>query len=434
MNDSFDVVVVGGGPAGMTAAIVLARKGARVVVFERGPYAGSKNLFGGTLYSKPLCDVVPGFWEHAPVERVIRKKRLTLLTGDGSATFELKGKRFEEPPYYGFTVLRSRFDRWYSDVARKEGATVLTGVVVDDLVRTGDFVTGVVPRYGSGKVTGKIVVLADGVNSLLGRKAGLRAPDDVGHFSLAVRETYRFDKDELENLCQLGGDDGFSHEFLFGKIRGIKTGGFIYTNRESISLGVVVQLSALKASGRSPHDLLDEFKKHDDVSRLVSRGELREYSAHLIPEGGIGMTRRLFGDGVVLCGDAAGLVISGAMILEGMNLAVGSGIAAADACSSALRRNDFSARSLSEYRERLKKGFVFDNVERFKGFRGLLSENRFYDDYPSAAVDALMDFICSTDRRKTGLARGFLKRLRDRETGYATLANDLRGLYSGFLG
>lgn len=434
MKDPFDVVVVGGGPAGLTAAIDLARKGVKVVVVERGRYPGSKNLFGGTLYSKPLCSVVPEFWKHAPVERVIRKKKLTLLTEDGDATFEVKGSRFDEPPYFGFTVLRSRFDRWYSEVARKEGATVLAGVVVDDLVKKGNSVTGIVPRYGSKTIAGKIVVLADGVNSLLGRKAGLRKPDEIAHFSLAVRETYRIGKEVLERTCRLGDDEGFSHEFLFGKIKGIKTGGFLYTNKDSISLGVVSHLSALIASGSAPYDLLDAFKKHDEVERLVTHGELREYSAHLIPEGGAGMTKKLFGNGVMLCGDAAGLVISGGILLEGMNLAIESGIAAAEACYSALERNDFSERSLSKYQERLKQGYVFDNVERFKGFRGLLSENRFYDDYPSASYQALMDFIFATDRKKTGILRGTLKNLRDRKIGSATLAKDIRRLCSGFLG
>lgn len=282
-------------------------------------------------------------------------------------------------------------------------------------------------------MTGKIVVLADGVNSLLGRKVGLRKPDDISHFSLAVRETYRIDKDVLERTCQLGDDDGFSHEFLFGKIKRIKTGGFLYTNKDSISLGVVVHLSALMATGLTPFELLDEFKKHDEVDRLVSQGEFREYSAHLIPEGGFGMTKKLFGNGVVLCGDAAGLVISGGFILEGMNLAVESGIAAADACFSSLQKNDFSEESLSKYHDILKKEYVFDNVERFKDFRGLLSENRFYDDYPSVVYDALMEFIFSTDRKKTGLMRGPLKNLKDRKIRSITLARDICRFYSGFL-
>lgn len=417
----------------MTAAIELARKGVKAVVLERGNYCGAKNLFGGTLYAKPLCKVVPEFWKDAPIERVIKKRKLSVLMPEGAATIELQSKRFEEPPYYGFTVLRSQFDRWYSEVAVKEGATVLTEVVVDDLIFDGNTVTGVMPRFGGEPIKAKVVILADGVNSVLGRKYGLRKPDNIAHYSLGCREIFKIDRNVLEDICQISGDDGYSHEFLFGSTKKVKSGAFIYTNKDSVSVGVACQLSGLKASGIAPYELLDEFKQHDIVKRIVSRGEFREYSAHLVAEGGVEMTNKLVGNGVLLIGSAAGFVVSGGIVLEGTNLAVESGIAAASACYSALQSNDFSEKSLAKYSDALKNGFVLSNVGRFRHFSHLFGADRFYDDYPPVVFNALMDFMCSTDQKKPGLMKTILAGLKERNINKTTLLKDMYGIYTGFL-
>jgi len=118
MGLKYEVAVVGAGPAGLAAAITLARAGVEVVVFERGEYPRTKNVMGGVLYSRPLNDLLPGFYKEAPLERPATEQRLWMLTEDSALTLGFKSPAFNQEPCNAFTVLRARFDRWLGGSSR----------------------------------------------------------------------------------------------------------------------------------------------------------------------------------------------------------------------------------------------------------------------------------------------------------------------------
>ena len=109
---TYDVIVVGAGPAGSSAALMAARAGLHVVLLERGPYPGSKNVYGGVVYGRVLDDVLPGWWEEVPVQRWVTRRSTMILTGTQALTVDFRSGAWGQAPYNGCTTLRSDFDGW----------------------------------------------------------------------------------------------------------------------------------------------------------------------------------------------------------------------------------------------------------------------------------------------------------------------------------
>src|SRR5512146_3148722 len=159
--------------AGNAAALVLARAGLEVVVIERGPYPGSKNLSGGVLYGRVLHQLIPNYWEEAPVERFITNDIVSFITGDSFFNLDFKTQAFGEPPYNAFTVLRSKFDRWFAAKAEEAGAMLVPGIRVDRVLREGGNIVGV--AAGEDEIRASVVIASDGANSFLAQEAELRS-------------------------------------------------------------------------------------------------------------------------------------------------------------------------------------------------------------------------------------------------------------------
>ncbi|WP_088072367.1 FAD-dependent oxidoreductase [Gottfriedia luciferensis] len=364
MPEKFDVIVVGAGPAGISCAYELAKKGVNVVLIERGEYPGSKNVMGGVLYRKMMEDIIPEFWKDAPIERVIVEQRVMMLDKQSATTFGYKGLEFAEEPYNNFTVLRSKFDQWFAQKAVEQGALLINETVVLECIVENDLVVGVRTDRPDGDLFADVVVLADGVNSLLGKSLGFHKewrPDEV---ALATMEILKLDSKIIQDRFGLEGNQGVAIELFGDATKGIVGTGFLYTNKDSLSIGVGTLLSGMIENKLKPYELLEYVKNHPMIRPYIQGSEPQEYLAHLIPEGGYKSIPKLVGNGVMVVGDAAQLV--NAIHREGSNMAMTSGRLAAETIMEAKEIGNYSDVVLKSYADKLLNSFVGQDLKKYK--------------------------------------------------------------------
>jgi electron transfer flavoprotein-quinone oxidoreductase len=406
MADPVDVVVVGAGPAGASAALVAARAGLRVLLIERGPFPGAKNMFGGVIYPRVLDTLLPDWWLDAPVQRWVTRRATMVMTPTQALTMEFRGQGWDAPPYNGATAYRADFDSWLAGKAAEAGATLVCSTTVTGLLRDrSGRVTGVRTDREDGEVAAAVVIACDGVNSFLAKEAGLYKNWSVSHFTLGVKEVLALPRDQLEERFNLTGDEGLDIEIL-GGTQGVPGGGFLYTNRDTIAVGVVLSLTGLRDSGRRPEEIIAALKAHPSIAPLVRGTQVKEYSAHTIPEGGLDGMPRLVTDGMLVAGDAAHLCLASGIWLEGVNFAIGSGAIAGQTAVEAVRRKDASARVLAAYRRRLGSTFVLANHRKLRGAHQLILGERAQNRYPRLACGIAQQVFTVTDPQpKAGLRR-----------------------------
>ncbi len=237
--ENVDVIVVGAGPAGSAAAYYLAKAGQQVLLIERGKTPGEKNVSGGILYGRALHRLIPNFWEDAPVERFIISHNLNVLSGDSAIRLGFSKKEFAKPPFNGISVIRYKFDQWFAKQAEEAGALLATGIRVDELIWNNKRIVGI--KAGDDEIGANIVIAADGINSLLAAQANLRTPHRPELLGLGIKEAISLPRDIIEERFHLSGREGAAMMFLGGS-KGFPGGGFLFTNLETLSMGVIEKL------------------------------------------------------------------------------------------------------------------------------------------------------------------------------------------------
>jgi electron transfer flavoprotein-quinone oxidoreductase len=383
----FDAIVVGAGPAGSAAALALARAGRSVVMVERGPFPGSKNVYGGVVYGRVLDAIIPNWWEEVPVERWVVRRSTMMMTGWQSLSIDIRSEAWGAAPFNGMTTLRSHFDSWLAGKATDAGARLLNATVATGLVRdAAGRVVGVRTDRDGAELRAPVVIACDGVNSFLAKEAGLLPPAEASHHTLGVKEVLELPHEVINERFGVRGHEGVDIEML-GCTRGIAGGGFLYTNADTVSVGVVVSLPHLAEAKVRPEELIADLKDHPSIAPYLRGSSLREYAAHLIPEGGYDTMPALAADGLLIAGDAAAMTLAAGLWLEGVNFAIGSGFAAGRAAHRALGAGDCTARGLASYRSDLEGQFVLADHKRLRRAPALVLSDRVQRRYPGLVCD-----------------------------------------------
>jgi len=419
--NKFDAIVVGAGPAGSTAAYLIAKAGLSVLVAERGEFPGAKNTSGAVLYGQVLDQIMPDFRHDAPVERQINNQVMAVLAEDSSV--EIKTRLKNSGKSAGLSVLRSKFDRWLAQKASEAGALIMPSTLVEDILWQDARVVGVKTAKEQGEVLADIVIIADGANSLLVEKANLGKKPKARYMGLAVKELLKMPADEIMQRFQLSGDEGVAYSFIGASTQWLPGGGFFYTNHDSISIGLIVNLRSLEQAKSQSFELLDRFKAHPSVAPLISGYAVKEYSAHLIPEGGYNRIPKLFGEGVLVAGDAAGLTLNSGFTLRGMDLAIASGAAAAETVKRAREKSDYSSNFLSYYQKLLENGLLRD-MKRLRRFYELLQQERLYRNYP-AWVSNVANRLYSVGTAPGEKITGVIKKEKPSNLGWCHVVADM---------
>lgn len=423
----FDAIVVGAGLAGSVAAYELAKAGKEVLMVERGNFAGAKNMTGGRLYAHSLKKVFPDFEKEAPLERKICHERISLMTDNSNFTIDFSSDAMEDESQASYSVLRGPFDQWLASKAEDAGAEAIYGIPVESLIRDeSGKVCGI--KAGEDEITAEVVILCDGVNSLLAQEAVVYSKPPASQIAVGVKEVFELDEQTIDDrlLCNPG--EGAAWLFAGDATHGVFGGGFMYTNRTSISLGVVagIQACASTANATPVYQMLEDLKKHPAVAPLIKGAKVVEHSGHMVPEGGINIMPPLIGDGVMLAGDSAMMCINLGYMVRGMDYAIAAGQMAGQQAVKALDAGDTSKAGLQGYVDALEQSFVLKDLRQYKDEPAFMENfDRMFNGYPVMVRDIMNSMFVVDGSPVTPMKQNVMPIVK--RMGIMNILKDVRG-------
>ncbi|MCR5582889.1 MAG: FAD-dependent oxidoreductase [Eggerthellaceae bacterium] len=427
----FDVIVVGSGCAGAIAAYVAAKKGKSVLVVERGEYAGAKNMTGGRIYAHSLKAVFDKYgegeieWDEIPFERKVTHERIAMMDAASNMTIDFTSEQLGEMGKDSYTVLRGPFDQWLAEQAENAGCEYICGIAVEELLKDeSGAVIGI--KAGEDEITAHVVIIAEGVNSLLAERC-LGAPRPKrNEMAVGIKEVFELSPEQIEDrfLCPEG--EGAAMLFVGDATHGEVGGGFLYTNKDSISLGLVATIENMSKANTTIYQCLDDFKKHPAVAPIIRGAEMVEHSGHMVSEGGYNMIPKYTYDGALIAGDAAMLCMNLGYMVRGMDLAVASGQFAAEAACDAIDAEDVSEAGLASYKQKMDNSFVIKDLATFSKWPSTMEHwDRMFTDYPKMVSEIFNAMFVVDGEPALPLKKRMMPIVKQR--GLFKLASEVRG-------
>jgi electron-transferring-flavoprotein dehydrogenase len=359
-----DILIVGGGPAGLSAALRLAQlqkaRGGEplaIAVLEKAREVGAHSLSGAVLDPSALTELVPDFAARgAPLAAPVQHEAVYFLTERRKLRAPIIPPPFRN--HGNHIISLSRFVKWLGGLVAAEGIDIFEGFPASEVLFDGDVVAGVrtgdrgIGKHGDKKSTfepgveirAKVTIITDGVRGNLTKALVKRLKLDQGRppqlYAIGIKELWEVPKERIA--------PGTVMHTLGYPLKPEEFGGaFIYSMPEGlVSLGLVTGLS-YRDPMFDPHLAFQRLKQHPLLASLLAGGRLVRYGAKALPEGGWHTIPRVYADGLLIAGDAGAFVNS--MRLKGIHLAMKTGMLAAEAAFEAIAAGDVSASSLSRY-------------------------------------------------------------------------------------
>ena len=420
----FDVIVVGAGCAGSVAAYVAASAGKSVLMVERGNYAGAKNMTGGRIYSHSLKEVFPDFEQEAPLERKITHERIALMDSESAMTIDFTSPELAREGADSYSVLRGPFDQWLAEKAEEAGVEAIYGIPVEELIKDeSGRVIGV--RAGEDEITGQVVILCEGTNSMLAERCLGNPRPKANQMAVGIKETFELPASTIEDRFLTPEGEGAAMLFVGDCTNGHVGGGFMYANKESISLGLVATISTTAEQDMPIYQMMENFKNHPMVAPMIRGAKMVEHSGHMVPEGGYNMIPRYIFDGCLLAGETAGFCMNLGYQVRGMDFAVASGRMAAEAACEAIDKGDTSAAGLASYKTKLEDSFVIKDLQTFQAWPATMEHwDRMFTEYPTMVREIFNGLFAVDGKPQQHLAKRMMPIIKKR--GLFSLFKEIR--------